>query len=169
MELIQIQERLLSLLPMWNYQIAKPFKQLLDEGISLEMYYCIRTLEWLGGSATMSELSNQAKMQKQQGTKIVNRLVEQGFVTRFDDPADRRVVRVQLTDKATEYIAHFLAHDASCFTPMLSKMSEEDLKRFDHALQELAQVFSHLPCCGPDCCGEQGACGERGKDEASAV
>ena len=161
MELIQIQERLLSLLPMWNYQIAKPFKQLLDEGISLEMYYCIRTLEWLGGSATMSELSNRAKMQKQQGTKIVNRLVEQGFVTRFDDPADRRVVRGQLTDKATGYIAHFLTHDASCFTPMLSKMSEEDLKRFDHALQELAQVFSRLPCCGPDCSDEQGACGEK--------
>ena len=42
MNYLEIQESLLKLLPMWNYQIAKPFKQLLDDGISLDMYFaCI--------------------------------------------------------------------------------------------------------------------------------
>ena len=54
---------LLTLLPVWNYRIAKPFKQLLDEGISLEMYYCIRTLQWGGGILTMSELAEYTRMQ----------------------------------------------------------------------------------------------------------
>ncbi len=44
LEIEQIQEESLGLLPQWNYRIIKPFKQLLDEGISLEMYYCIQIL-----------------------------------------------------------------------------------------------------------------------------
>ena len=51
------QEELLALMPVWNYRIAKPFKQMLDEGVSLEMYYCIQTLRWYGGTLTMSELA----------------------------------------------------------------------------------------------------------------
>ena len=37
----QIQGELLDLLPPWKYRITKPFEQMLEEGISLEMYYCI--------------------------------------------------------------------------------------------------------------------------------
>lgn len=112
MESTKIQELLLGLMPWWNYQIAKPFKQLLDEGVSLEMYYCIQTLRWLGGTMTMSELANWTKMPKQQMTKMVNRLVEQEFVERIDDPQDRRIIKIQITDKALEYIDHFLKNTA---------------------------------------------------------
>lgn len=149
MNYLDIQEKLLSLMPVWNYQIAKPFKQLLDEGISLEMYYCIKTLEWAGGEATMSEIAGWTKMPKQQMTKMVNRLVEQKFVTRFDDPADRRIVKIQLTDKATDFIDYFMEHDASCFRPLLDQMGQEDLDEFGNALDTLIQVFLRMPNC---CC-----------------
>ena len=57
-----LQEELLALMPVWNYRIAKPFKQMLDEGVSLEMYYCIQTLRWYGGTLTMSELARYVRM-----------------------------------------------------------------------------------------------------------
>ena len=69
MDYLSIQEKLLSLLPVWHYQIAKPFKQLPDDGISLEMFYCIKTLEWAGGCATMSQIATWTKVPKQQMTK----------------------------------------------------------------------------------------------------
>lgn len=147
MDYSNVQEKLLSLLPVWNYQIAKPFKQLLDDGVSLEMYYCIKTLEWAGGSATMSQIATWTKVPKQQMTKMVNKLVEQEFVTRYDDPNDRRIVKIQLTDRATEYISHFLEHDASCFRPLLEEMGEEDLKDFDQCLDTLIRIFGNLPSC----------------------
>ncbi|WP_297565966.1 MarR family winged helix-turn-helix transcriptional regulator [uncultured Faecalibaculum sp.] len=140
-----IQEKLLSLLPCWNYQISKPFKQLLDEGISLEMYYCLKTLEWAGGSATMSQLAAWTKVPAHQMTKMVNKLVEQGLVSRCDDPDDRRIVRIRLTEKADEYMAHFLAHKASCFLPLLEQMSERDLEEFSHSLDTLYRIFNRLP------------------------
>lgn len=156
MNYLEIQENLLSLMPVWNYQIAKPFKQLLDEGISLEMYYCIRTLQWNGGCATMTEIAKWTKMPKQQMTKLVNRLVQCDFVKRFDDPSDRRIVKIQLTDKATEFIDYFIEHDASCFRPLLEKMSSSDLQKFSDALKQLIQVFHNISCCyNYSCCKQE--------------
>ena len=146
MNYLDIQEKLLSLMPVWNYQIAKPFKQLLDEGISLEMYYCIRTLEWAGGAATMSEIAGWTKMPKQQMTKMVNRLIELQFVKRIYDPADRRIIKIQITHKAEEYIRHFLETDAGCFQPLLQLLDTEDTEKFKKALDLLYQVLSKIPC-----------------------
>ena len=155
MNYLEIQENLLSLMPVWNYQIAKPFKHLIDEGISIEMYYCIRTLQWNGGCATMTEIAKWTKMPKQQMTKLVNRLVQCGFVKRFDDPSDRRIVKIQLTEKATEFIDYFMEHDASCFRPLLEKMSPSDLQKFSDALKQLIQVFHNISCCYNYSCSEQ--------------
>ena len=149
MEYKQIQELLLSILPAWNYRIAKPFKQLLDEGISLEMYYCIKTLQWYGEPITMSELARCTMSAKQQMTKVVNRLVEQGFVERIYDPANRRIIRIKPTEKAQDYTEHFVEDNASCFRPLLEQMSGEDLADFQRGLELIFQVLSCLPCdCG---------------------
>lgn len=146
MQFTEIQEMLLTLLPLWNYRIAKPFKQLLEEGISLEMYYCIRTLQWGGGIMTMSELAQYTKMQKQQMTQMVNRLVEQGLVERIYEPSNRRIIKIHLTDKAAEYLEQFLEHDAGCFRPLLEEMTPQNIADFKKGLELLINVFSSMPC-----------------------
>lgn len=150
LEFTQIQEMLLTLLPLWNYRIAKPFKQLLDEGISLEMYYCIKTLQWGGGIMTMSELAEYTVMQKQQMTQMVNRLVEQELVERIYDPSNRRIIKIQLTDKAAEYTDHFLEHDAGCFRPFLEELDEKSIADFKKGLELLIEVFTRISCAGHD-------------------
>lgn len=145
MEIRETQEMLLALMPHWNYRIAKPFKQMLDSGVSLEMYYCIQTLRWYGGSLTMSELAGIVKMPKQQMTKMVNRLVECQFVKRMYDLADRRVIRIQLTENALNYINHFLEQDAGCFRDLLEEMSPSDRERFSEAIRTIADVFAKMP------------------------
>lgn len=122
MEISQMQQMLLAVLPQWHYRIAKPFKQLLEEGVSLEMYYCIQTLRWGGGTMTMSELAQWVQMPKQQMTKMVNRLVEHRFVERVFDPADRRIIKIRVTDQALAYIDHFLKENAGCFRVLLEQM-----------------------------------------------
>ncbi len=143
---MKIQELLLSLLPHWNYRIAKPFKQLLDDGISLEMYYCIKTLQWKGGIMSMSELCHFTKTPKDQMTKMSNRLVEHNLAERVFDPSDRRIIKLKLTDKAQLYIDHFIDNDVKCFEPFLSQLNEENLKNFECALKLLLKVFYELPC-----------------------
>ena len=139
-EIKKIQEAILAVLPVWNYKIEKPFKQMLDEGVSLEMYYCIRTLRWRG-ALTMSELAHLVKMPKQQMTKMVNRLVEQDFARRIYDPSDRRIIKIELTDNAMTYIDQFLAQDAECFQKLLEEMNEADRSDFMQAISTLMRIL----------------------------
>lgn len=140
MDIKKIQKTLLAVLPVWNYKIEKPFKKLLDEGVSLEMYYCLQTIQ-CHGALTMSELANLVKMPKQQMTKIVNRLVEQGFAKRIYDPSDRRIIKIEITDNALTYIDQFLTQDAEGFQKLLEEMSETDRSDFMQALNTLAQIL----------------------------
>lgn len=56
---------------------------------------------------------------------------------------------IRLTDKAKDFIDYFMEHDASCFRPLLEKMTAQDLEDFGHALDQLLEVFCRLPgCCG---------------------
>lgn len=145
MEIKKIQETLLAVLPVWNHKIEKPFKQLLDDGVSLEMYYCIQTLQWYGAQ-TMSELAHLVKMPKQQMTKMVNRLVEHGFAKRIYDPSDRRIIKIEITDSALAYIDQFLAQDAEYFQKLLEQMNETDRSDFMQAISTLMRILYNDSC-----------------------
>ena len=140
-----IQETLLGVLPYWNYRIAKPFKQRLDEGVSMEMYYFLQTLRYFG-SISLSELMPLVGMQKQQMTKMTNRLAELGFIRRVYDSSDRRIIKIQITDKALDYIDHFLMEDMGCFRRLLESMDEKDLSDFKRATEILMRILPKLPC-----------------------
>lgn len=140
-----LQENLLALLPMWNYNIAKPLKQFLDDGISLEMYYCIQTLRWYKKPMKMSELSEATKTPKKQMTKVADRLVEQELVERIYDPSDRRIVRLKLTEQASSYIDHFLEQDGGYFKSIMEKLEPEDVPRFQSAVKTLCEVLAKIP------------------------
>ena len=104
MYFIKTQETLIKLLPLWQNKIARPFKQILDEGITCEMYNCMQFLVWFEDGIGMSELAKALRLPKQQMTKLANRLVEGGFAERRYEKNDRRVVKIALTDKAKRYI-----------------------------------------------------------------
>lgn len=144
-----LQENILALLPLWNYNIAKPLKQFLDDGISLEMYYYIQAMRWYDKPIKMSELSELTKTPKKQLTKVADRLVEQQLVERIYDPLDRRIIKLQLTEHALSYIDHFLEQDGGYFKSILGQIDPEDLVRFQAAIKTLIEIldkFSNKTC-----------------------
>ncbi len=143
-EIDLIQTTLLGVLPYWNYRIAKPFKQRLDEGVSMEMYYFLQTLRYCGGTMTISELMPWVGMQKQQMTKMTNRLAELGFIRRVYDSSDRRIIKIQITEKALDYIDHFLREDMGCFRRLLESMDEKDLADFKTATDILIRILPKI-------------------------
>lgn len=132
-------------MPQWHYWFSKPFKRLLDEGVSLEMYYCIQLLRMNGETMTMSELAATTGMPKQQMTKIVNRLIGHNFVERISDPADRRIIRLKITDEAMDYINGFLDKDAAYFKNFFDELSPNDRDELARSLESLLRIFKTLP------------------------
>lgn len=144
MKTSEMQELLFATMPMWHYHVAKPFKRLLDEGISLDMYYCVQILRRNNSPMAMSELAHWMRIPKQQVTKVVNKLIECGFAERLYDSSDRRIIRLRLTEKAVGYVDKFLSEDAVYFKNMFDSMSENDRKCFGEALSSIHQVFGKM-------------------------
>mgnify|MGYP004646818283 CR=1 FL=1 len=154
----EIQELLLDIIPAWHYWFARPFKRMLHEGVSLDMYYCLQTLRRHSGNMTMTELANFAGMPKQQMSKIVDKLVDGGFAERLSDPDDRRIIRLRPTERADEYVRQFLEQDAAPYRQFFEDLSEEECERFCEALTAMHEIFhaqlqrqdGKPPCpCGP--------------------
>ncbi len=137
----EIQELLLDIIPAWHYWFARPFKRMLHDGVSLDMYYCIQTLRRHNGNMTMTELANFANMPKQQMSKIVDRLVDGGFAERLSDPGDRRIIRLRPTEKADEYVQQFLEQDAAPYRQFFEDLSEDERERFCAALCTMHEIF----------------------------
>ena len=78
MQTNEIQELLLDTIPAWHYWFARPFKRMLNDGVSLDMYYCIQSMRRSGRTMTMTEHANYARMPKQQKRKHVAKLDEGG-------------------------------------------------------------------------------------------
>ena len=126
MQTNEIQELLLDTIPAWHYWFARPFKRMLNDGVSLDMYYCIQSMRRSNRTMTMTELANFARMPKQQMSKLVDKLVEGGFAERLSDPDDRRVIRLRATEKADEYVASFLEKDAAEFRAFFDQLEGEE-------------------------------------------
>ena len=137
----EIQELVFAAMTCWHYRIIKPLKQILEDGISLEMYYSLQMLRRYEDGLIMTELANHIDMQKQQLTKLINSLVERGFVERIYNPKNRRIIRIKITESGTNYIDSFLTHDAEYLKDMIEKLSEADRQDFRKALNTFIRIL----------------------------
>lgn len=142
----ELQELVLKLLPMWQYRLAKPFKSLLHDGINPNVYHCMQLISDNGEPMSMGELSSAMHMTKQQMTKTVNRLTELELGLRVGDSADRRIVRISLTDKAHTYMDRFTELQTAYYRRLFSEMDETDLASLGDALTTLYELFEKMPC-----------------------
>lgn len=143
MEIKEIQEKLLLLLPHWNYRVIRPVKQLLDDGVSLEMYYCLQILR-AKHEMTMTEFAEYVHIPKHQMSKMSNRLFEQEFIERIFDPADRRIIKIRITEKAIAYMDNFRDENTDCYHDFLDKMSLEEITQFGNAINTLLTIFCKI-------------------------
>ena len=88
-----------------------------------EVFYRVSNSIYRKNSLTMGELSGALSVPLSTATRIVDWLVDNGYVQRLPDPEDRRVVRVALTDTGREmhriienYIRQRVQQILSCLT-----------------------------------------------------
>lgn len=112
-ELTQIQERLHGMYP---GRESHP-------DANYELFYRVSNNIYLKDSVTMGELSRILSIPLSTATRIVDWLVDNGFVERLPDPEDRRVVRVTLTNVGRElhqtidsYVRQRIQQILSCLT-----------------------------------------------------
>jgi len=66
------------------------------------MFQCIAGILYRDGTLTMGELSRATSIPRSTATRMIQWMVDNGYVDRFRDGGDGRIVRVSLTDSGLE-------------------------------------------------------------------
>lgn len=96
------------------------------------------------GPSSVSTIAKDLCISRPNMTPIIDKLLETGYVNRYEDPNDRRVLRIEITEKA--HTAFRMKRDLmmDLLKDKLSTLNDEDLKSLDIAMSEFSRILSNL-------------------------
>ncbi|MDO5517292.1 MAG: MarR family transcriptional regulator [Clostridium sp.] len=95
-------------------------------------------------SPSISEIAKSLNISKSNMTPIIDKLIEEDLVTRYPDPKDRRVLRVGLTSKATNFFNYIRESAKNVISERISTLSENDLNKLESSLSDISDIFNKL-------------------------
>lgn len=109
-----------------------------------------RTLFYINehDSCKMTDISSEFALSPAAVTRTVNNLIEVGLVERFHDEADRRVVRVRVTDQGRETMMRGLEEISATLGEVFERMDAEDLTALIRGMDGLRNAL--MECIGSD-------------------
>ncbi len=113
-------------------QMQRRFSTLLHRELRDELHaitgHQLSVLTYLRGqSVTMRELAKELDVGESAATAVVDRLVRQGLAVRHDDPTDRRVVRLALSDAGESLVTKLHATACQKTANLLVSLSDAQL------------------------------------------
>ncbi|MEJ5253383.1 MAG: MarR family transcriptional regulator [Chthonomonadetes bacterium] len=99
--------------------------ELTHEEITLPQLQAMRYI-WLHRNATVGEVAEGLDISYPSATNMLNRLVRKGLVSRHGNPADRRFVEVQITEKGERITRQVEEERVARLKQVLDEMSPED-------------------------------------------
>jgi DNA-binding MarR family transcriptional regulator len=95
-------------------------------------------------SATSGQIASSLGVGLSTITGLVDRLAEHEFVTRREDPRDRRITRVLPTRRGRELVEGLLQYRNEVVTAILSQLDEQQLQTVETAFQYLIDAADRL-------------------------
>lgn len=89
----------------------------------------------------MTDLADDLKVTMGNVTTMIDRLIKQNYLIRKDDPEDRRIVRVCLTNKGKDLIKKAAEVRKKHMEIVLNKLSKEDRNSLFRIMEKLAQAI----------------------------
>lgn len=77
-------------------------------------------------------------------TALVERVVEPGYAWREEDPRDRRIIRVRITERGRELLERMAAGQRELLGRMLDQLSPDELVIVQQALRRLRTACERL-------------------------
>ncbi|MFR1709370.1 MAG: MarR family winged helix-turn-helix transcriptional regulator [Clostridium sp.] len=96
------------------------------------------------GPSSVSSIARDLCISKPNMTPIIDKLLEYGYVNRYEDKNDRRVIRIETTEKAHEIFKIKKDLIKDILNNKISVLSDEDLVALDGAISEFKRVISKL-------------------------
>lgn len=94
--------------------------------------------------SSVSEIAKHLSISKSNMTPIIDKLIQENLVERFNDPNDRRVIRVRVTKKGLNFCAEQKEKAKMQLKEKISSLSSYDLSRIEEITKELNFILSKI-------------------------
>ena len=95
-------------------------------------------------SVKISDMAKCLDISKSNMTPIIDKLIEEGFVERFNDPSDRRKINVELTNKGENFIKERLNDLKIVLSNKISTLESSDLESLDLLITDMKKIIAKL-------------------------
>lgn len=138
-----IVENFLFIWPMIKKNLIQP--ELLPENqeLSKSHFPMLFTLQ-RSGVQTMSELGKKLFISKPHMTLLVDKLIQHGLVERGNDPNDRRIITIGLTDEGNKLVKDLLTTIRNNMKEKLGVLEDDDLQKLFVSLEKVKEIIAKL-------------------------
>lgn len=95
-------------------------------------------------SPSISQIANNLNISKSNMSPIINNLVDLELISTYPDINDKRIMRVQLTDKAHKVFNIFYKASKDSIYKKISALSDKDISILENSLSDLNCIFNKL-------------------------
>ena len=92
----------------------------------------------------MSEISERFEVTPAAASQLVDKLVQNGFIVREEDPKDRRAKMLNLTDKGRDLVQQGIEERYRWMDQLSGRLTEAERIQISEALDILTRVASDL-------------------------
>lgn len=96
-------------------------------------------------SLSVSQIAQKLNISKPNMTPIIDKLIHDGYVNRFEDPNDRRVLRIKVTEKSKILFREQRHIVKSKLQEKISHLSSDDLDALNTSINVISDIVSKLP------------------------
>jgi len=94
---------------------------------------------------TMSQVAGYISSSKEQATRAVAPLVDDGLIERYVDPENRTRIHIRLTEKGHSFSSHYKARFFAHLQKMMhDKISYEEMIELKQAVETMIRILSKL-------------------------
>lgn len=93
---------------------------------------------------TMSQLASKINTSNEQATRAVAQLVDKGFIVRLPDPNNRRVIKIQLTDEAIDFVKNIKSEMREEFKTKFSVLTDDEMAEFCKATSTIVKTLKKI-------------------------
>lgn len=97
------------------------------------------------GPQSLTDVAAELAVHPSNATRTCDKLVRSGYITRAEDPEDRRYARLELTEAGRELVEHVLRERRLAMAAVFSALSESDQSAVARALRIFAEAAGGPP------------------------
>ena len=143
-QLIQTDEDIFNFIVFVHRKLEKPFEGYFKDRFTSLQLNALCTL-CASGKMTMSELAASLHTPRQQMSRMIEKLYEDGHIVRSFDQNDRRKICISVSEETAEYINAGREQFDLAFKTKFKGFDETDYKDFKTAIRIVNRILTKFP------------------------